>query len=78
LQRCSDDELQQQRWSGLVQFALKYQQVKDFARYLDTLLPWIRELAAHSQGDLLGRIVLNYLLDGIEADNITLRHTTRD
>ena len=51
---------------------LKYQQVKDFARYLDTLLPWIREIGEHTQGDWLGRVVLNYALDDMECDDMTL------
>lgn len=47
IQRMSDDELSQRRWSGLVEFVLKHRHVRNFAQFLETLLPWLYEVEIH-------------------------------
>lgn len=68
IQKIKDDEILQRRWCGLVEFALKYRQVRDFKKFLKNLLPWIREIEKiDSSGFSLGKNVLKYVLDGTEA-----------
>lgn len=44
VQRLDDTALRQQLWSGVVEFVLKYREVRDLAQFLETLLPWLTEL----------------------------------
>jgi predicted transposase/invertase (TIGR01784 family) len=74
IQRSSDDLLQRHTLCGLMEFALKYQKVRNFAALLETLFPWMTQLEVqHPQsGVFIGKVVLQYLLDGIEAEDIEL------
>jgi len=45
IHQMSDDDLRKQHWSGLVQFALKYRQVRDVEQFLEKLLRWLNELS---------------------------------
>lgn len=71
VQRLGDDELRQHRWSGLVAFVLKYRKVRDFANFLETMLPWLQELASQ-EGSLFARAVLSYIVDGIQEKDAKL------
>jgi len=70
IQRISDEELQKHTWSGFVEFALKNRQIRDFAAFLKVLLPWVNQLQVRPQGMSLARIMLQYILDGIEANEL--------
>ncbi len=68
LSRMDDDIMRQQAGHGLVAFVLKYRQARDFANFLETLLPWIEELEKHNEyGTFLGKVVLKYVLNGIDS-----------
>lgn len=71
LQRMDDDGLRQHLWSGLVEFALKYREVRNFAHYLGTLFPWLRQIELH-EGANFAKIVLTYVVNGVETDNQAL------
>lgn len=71
VQRLDDSALRQQLWNGVVEFVLKYRNIRDFGRFLETLLPWLSELEQHAGGQL-ARQVLYYVIDGLEADNTGL------
>ena len=68
LQRMSDEEMHQHSWSGMVEFALKYRRKRELAGlFFKTFLPWLNQVA--EQGGLnLSRIVLKYVLDGVDYD----------
>ena len=74
IQRMSDEALMRRTWSGLVEFVLKYREVRNFAAFLEALLPWMDKIEAEGQqvGTFLGKIVLRYLIDGIQADDVEL------
>ena len=73
IHQIEDDEILKRRWSGLVEFALKYRQVRDFKKFLKTLLPWVKEIEkSDSSGFSLGKNVLKYILDGTEAKDFDL------
>lgn len=61
LQRITDNELCKHRWSGLVQIALKYRQLRDFRQFLDITFPWMQYLASHD-GANYALTVLRYAL----------------
>jgi predicted transposase/invertase (TIGR01784 family) len=66
----SDDNMRQRQWCGVVEFALKNKKVRDFQKFLKTLLPWLRELEqSGDSGSSFIRIVLKYVLDGTEAED---------
>ena len=71
LQRMDDEDLQKEQWSGLMQYALKYQQVKDLESYLDKLFPWLDSIEIFDGRDMT-RFVLHYLLDGTETKNTAI------
>jgi predicted transposase/invertase (TIGR01784 family) len=63
-----DDDMRRRQWCGVVEFALKNKKVRDFKRFLKTLLPWLRELEQNgNDGSSFIRIVLKYVLNGTEA-----------
>ncbi len=66
--RIEDKNLSQHLWSGLIEFVLKYQYVRDFAEYLKILLPWLDKIE-QCEGVDLGKNVLHYVVAGIEADD---------
>jgi hypothetical protein len=67
--RISDDILQQHERFGLVAFALKHRKNPDFRSVIDCFLPWLERVAS-KVGDLsLGKIVLNYVFNGLEQGN---------
>jgi len=57
-----------------MEFALKYQKVRNLSALLETLFPWMHRLEIQNPqpGVFLGKIVLQYLLDGIEAEDVEL------
>ncbi len=68
IQKLPDEDIIRRQWSGLMEYALKYKQAHDFKQFLKILLPWIRELEqSDTAGFSLGKVVLKYTLDGIEA-----------
>jgi len=68
----SDEALQKHDLSGVVTFALKYRQMRDFAEFLEKILPRLELIEQYPQGLYLGKIVLQYILDGIEANDLPL------
>ncbi len=73
IHKANDDEMIKRRWSGLVEFALKYRQAQDFKKFLQTLLPWVHEIEKRgSSGFSLGKNVLKYVLDGTVAKDFDL------
>ena len=65
-----DDQMRKRQWCGVVEFALKNKQVRDFQRFLKILLPWLHDLEESGvAGFSLSKSVLKYTLDGIEADD---------
>jgi recombination-promoting nuclease RpnB len=78
LQRITDNELCQHRWSGLVQLALKYRQVRDFRRFLDIVFPWINDLAGRD-GQNYALTVLRYAMHGMkDGDEQLLREKSNE
>lgn len=69
--RLDDEELRKRLWSGLVEFALKYRDIRDLNAFFDTLLPWLEKIEIQ-QGENFCRIVLNYTVDGLEIDDENL------
>ena len=68
IHQLNDDEILRCQWCGLVEFALKYRQVRDFQKFLDTLLPWIQRVEqTGSSGFFFSKIVLKYIVDGTES-----------
>lgn len=66
LQRMSDDDIRKHNWSGLVEFALKYRRRRELAsHFFQIILPWLDQ-AAKQDGLNLSRIVLKYVLDGMD------------
>ena len=67
-----DDTIQQHAWCGLMEFALKHRQVKNFTQFLETLLPWLHriELESPQAGIIFGKILLKYVVDGIESKEV--------
>jgi predicted transposase/invertase (TIGR01784 family) len=66
----SDDDMRKRQWCGVVEFALKNKKVRDFQKFLKTLLPWLRELEqSGDSGSSFIRIVLKYILDGTETED---------
>ncbi len=65
-----DDDMRKRHWCGVVEFALKNKKVRDFQKFLKTLLPWLRELEQNGDaGSSFIRIVLKYILDRTEAED---------
>ncbi len=63
-----DNEIRRRQWCGLVEFALKYRQVRDFKEFLKILLPWVHQIEQSGvSGFSFSKIVLKYILDGTEA-----------
>lgn len=64
LHRMSDDEIREQKLSGLMEFALKYRNVRrNISEFFDNLFIWVKEIDKDPNGSFLGRIVLHYVLD---------------
>jgi len=70
LQRMSDETLQQQKFAGIMTLALKYRQLRDAAAFLNKLLPKVESLENQPGGLYLARIVLQYILNDIDADDL--------
>lgn len=68
VQRLTDATLRQNLWSGLIAFVLKYRETRDLANYLKILLPWLEEVTFY-EGKDFARIVLHYVIGGIEAND---------
>ena len=65
--------LVQRQWCGLVEFALKYKQVRDFKKFLKILLPWVHRIEQSStSGFAFSKIVLKYILDGAQNTDIDM------
>jgi predicted transposase YdaD len=68
--RIDDDVLRQKIWSGLVEFALKYRKVHDFAQFLTILFPWLEQLSQQSggmvSGGMVAKNVLHYVAYGMK------------
>lgn len=63
-----DDEILRRKWCGIVEFALKYKQVRDFEEFLRVLLPRLHQIEKSGySGFFFSKIVLKYILDGLEA-----------
>ncbi len=70
IHQLDDEDIRRRQWCGLVEFSLKYKQVRDFKQFLKTLLPWVREIEQQgSPGFSLGKIVLKYTVDGVEGQD---------
>ncbi|MCE3238889.1 MAG: putative transposase, partial [Gammaproteobacteria bacterium] len=69
LQRLDDKDLQKHLGSGLLEFALKYRTIRNLASFLETLLPWVDQLEKKwsQAGIFLGRVVVEYVLDGVNS-----------
>ena len=73
IHQLNDEDIRRRQWCGLVEFALKYKQVRDFKKFLKILLPWIREMEQKgSSGFSLSKTVLKYVLDGTETQDFDL------
>jgi predicted transposase YdaD len=69
----SDDDMRKRQWCGVVEFALKNKKVRDFQKFLKTLLPWLRELEqSGDSGSSFIRIVLKYILEGTETEETNI------
>jgi hypothetical protein len=70
LQRLDDKDLQKHLGSGLLEFALKYREIRDLASFLEMLLPWVDRLEKKwsTSGVFLGHAVLEYVLDGVNSN----------
>ena len=71
IHRNSDETLHQLNWPGLVAFALKHCKAsRDFDRFLDRLLPWLRMLTDQDATSAsFAKSVLHYVVDSVTADN---------
>jgi predicted transposase/invertase (TIGR01784 family) len=70
IHQLKDEDIRRRQWSGLVEYALKYKQVRDFKQFLKILLPWIQEIEKNgSSGFSLSKTVLKYTLDGVEGQD---------
>jgi predicted transposase YdaD len=65
LNQIEDEVLRQRIWSGLVEFTLKYREMRDLEKFLEILLPWLEALALQA-GEQVAKTVLYYVADGIE------------
>lgn len=74
IQRTPDETLKQHHLCGIMEFALKHQKMQDFAKLLETLFPWMHavEIQYATSGIFLGKVVLQYLVNGIEEKNVDL------
>jgi len=72
LQRISDEQLQKNELSSMMTLALKYRQIRDFAVFLKKFLPQIYSLEKYSNGSYLARLVLQYIVDGVQSGNVEL------
>jgi predicted transposase/invertase (TIGR01784 family) len=54
--------------SGLVEFVLKHNNIRNLAAFLEILFPWLNE-AEFQIGSQLSTIVLRYVADQIDSDN---------
>ena len=70
LQTIPDDDMRKRQWCGVLEFALKNNKVRDFQKFLKTLLPWLGELEQSGvNGTSFIKNVLTYVLDATEADD---------
>lgn len=68
IHRMADDDLHKHRWSGLVEYVLKYQNVRRNPRGIDILLKWLEEIAQLG-GLNYSKIVLYYWMDNATSDD---------
>jgi hypothetical protein len=61
-----DENVQQRKYWGLAEYALKHRRNPNLKAFLNILLPWIQEVAKDSLGYALAKNVLRYVLDGSE------------
>ena len=45
VRQLADETLRQQQLAGLMEFVLKYKKVRDLAKFLEVLFPWLEEVA---------------------------------
>lgn len=70
IHQLDDKDIRRRQWCGLVEFALKHKQARDFKQFLKILLPWIQEVEkSGSSGFSLSKTVLKYAVDGIEGQD---------
>lgn len=73
IHRMKDEELEKHSWSGLVEYVLKYRRARDVENFLDKLFPWLSKIEMYAESDTsFIRVVLNYVVDGIEANESIL------
>lgn len=65
-----DQDIQQRRYWGLAEYALKHRRNPNFKEFLGILLPWLEEIAQDSLGYTLMKNVVRYVLDGVEGKDI--------
>jgi predicted transposase/invertase (TIGR01784 family) len=68
VQQRKDDDLRKHLWSGMLEFALKHQRRCNFEAFLKKLFPWLNDIEIE-QGENFAKIVLTYVLNGIEKSN---------
>lgn len=74
IQRMDDDVLKQHDLWGLVEFVLKYREIRDLDTFLRTLFYWMDKIEKQDQsvGEFLSRVVLKYLMNGAPAEDTDL------
>jgi predicted transposase/invertase (TIGR01784 family) len=68
VQKISDEDLRCHLWSGMVNFVLKYREVRYLAEFLEVLFPWLGELELQD-GVGFATDILYYVWDGIEKND---------
>jgi predicted transposase/invertase (TIGR01784 family) len=73
IQKLPDDEIVRRRWSGLMEYVLKYRKIIDFKSFLEKLLPWIHTIErTDAAGFSLSKIVIKYVLNGTDTQGAKL------
>lgn len=65
IQRINDDEIHRHMWSGIVEFALKFQDMRNKEAFLRTLFPWANKIYFYD-GSNLAKEVLHYVIHKFE------------
>jgi len=63
IHRCSDDELKQRDFSGLIEYVFKNAQTRDVHKFLENAFPWLAQIAQKNsqQAILLGQNLVFYI-----------------
>ena len=67
MRQLADEKLRQQQLAGLIEFVLKYKKVRDLAKFLEVLFPWLEEVAGKG-GDMVAKAIIHYVVDDMEAN----------